>query len=61
MPQNTVVVAQRKEIFLALVEAQDDAMTVSESRKTVTQQFGITEKQLRQIEEEGIDKEWPPL
>ena len=31
------------------------------SRKHVIDQFAITDVQLRQIEEEGLDKEWPPL
>ena len=36
-------------------------MSVAESRKHVIEQFKITDIQLRQIEEEGLDKEWPPL
>ncbi|HVS35918.1 MAG TPA: hypothetical protein VMS17_10085 [Gemmataceae bacterium] len=53
---------QKQEIFHALVTTQDLAvMTVPESVQYVAKQFDITEAQLRQIEEEGIDKEWPPL
>jgi hypothetical protein len=53
---------QRKEIFHALVTTQDlGLMTVAQSVQHVIKQFDITEAQLRQIEEEGIDKEWPPL
>jgi DNA-directed RNA polymerase sigma subunit (sigma70/sigma32) len=36
-------------------------MTVAQSLQHVAKQFEITDAQLRQIEEEGIDKEWPPL
>ena len=36
-------------------------MTVPESRQHVTKQFKISDVQLRQIEDEGLDKEWPPL
>ena len=52
---------QRKQVFLALVEAQDSRMTVPESRKAVAEQFGLTDKQVRQIEQEGLDGQWPPL
>jgi DNA-directed RNA polymerase sigma subunit (sigma70/sigma32) len=52
---------QRKQVFLALVEAQDSRMTVPESRKAVAERFGLTDKQVRQIEQEGLDGEWPPL
>ena len=52
---------RRKEIFLALVEAQDKAMPVAQSRQLIMERFGITERQIRQIEDEGMVKGWPPL
>ncbi len=52
---------QRMEIFKALVEAQDQQLNVRQSRKAVADQFGISEKLIKQIEDEGIDEEWPPL
>lgn len=53
---------QRREIFHALVTAQDSGLvTVAQSRQHITRQYEITEEQLREIEEEGLDKEWPPL
>ena len=52
---------RRKEIFLALVEAQDQRVSVAESRRLVARQFGVSEKQVRDIEEEGLDGQWPPL
>jgi hypothetical protein len=52
---------RRKEVFAALVEAQDRAMPVAESRKAVAEQFGIGERQLRDIEREGLNESWPPL
>jgi hypothetical protein len=53
---------QKKEVFHALVTTQDlGLMTVSQSVQHVAKQFEITEAQLRQIEDEGIDAEWPPL
>ena len=53
--------ARRKEVFLALVEAQDQEVGVARSRRLVAERFGITENQVREIEEEGLDHEWPPL
>jgi hypothetical protein len=52
---------RRREIFLALVEAQDQSMTVSQSRDHVAQQFSITTVLVRQIEREGLNGRWPPL
>jgi hypothetical protein len=52
---------RRKEIFLALVEAQDQEMSVSQSRKVIAQRFGVTEDVVRRIEREGLEGHWPPL
>lgn len=52
---------RRKEVFLALVEAQDGETGVPQSRTLVAQRFGLTEQQVRDIEREGLDREWPPL
>lgn len=52
---------QRKEVFLALVEAQDNAMTVAASRRAVAKQFRVSERQIKRIEQEGLDNQWPPL
>lgn len=52
---------RRKEIFLAIVEAQDQEMDVAESRKLVIDRFGVSESQVRLIEREGMDRQWPPL
>ena len=52
---------RRKEIFLALVKAQDTTMTVLQSRETIAKQFGLNDRQVRQIEQEGLDNEWLPL
>ena len=61
MSENPLAEPQRKEIFLALVEAQDRGITVTESRKEVAERFGMSEIQVRTIEREGLDKRWPPL
>ena len=61
MPEDLLLEPQRKEIFLALVEAQDREMTVAQSRKEVAERFGVSESHVRTIEREGLDKRWPPL
>jgi DNA-directed RNA polymerase sigma subunit (sigma70/sigma32) len=52
---------QRKEIFLALMDAQDHDLTAEQARKVVATRFGVSENQVRQIEREGLDNGWPPL
>ena len=52
---------RRKEIFLALVDAQDHDMDVARSRSFIVQHFNVSESRVRQIEREGMDNKWPPL
>ncbi len=52
---------RRKEIFLALVEAQDHEMSVPDSRRAVAERFGVSVNDILQIEREGMDNNWPPL
>jgi len=52
---------RRKEIFLALVDAQDHEMSVTQSRKFVPERFHVTERQVRYVEREGLNNNWPPL
>lgn len=52
---------RRREIFQALVDAQDQDMGVVQSRKYIAERFGVSENQIRQIEREGLDSQWPPL
>jgi hypothetical protein len=52
---------QRMELFLALVEAQDGEMSVEQSRRATAERFGVSESQVRKIEREGLDADWPPL
>ena len=65
MPQHNVEEAlseaRRMEIFLALVETQDQDVGVARSRQMVATRFGVSEDQIRRIEQEGLDHEWPPL
>jgi hypothetical protein len=51
----------RREIFSALVDAQDQEMPVAESRREIARRFGVTDEKLREIEREGLENDWPPL
>ncbi|MCX7699331.1 MAG: hypothetical protein N2039_00485 [Gemmataceae bacterium] len=62
MRTKRLTLQQRKEIFRELVRTQDqNVMTVPDSRQSIIRQYKITDSQLRQIEEEGTEKDWPPL
>ena len=52
---------ERMDIFRDLVAAQDRGATVAQSREAMVRRYGITESRLREIENEGIEKQWPPL
>ena len=60
-PQQPLSEPRRKEIFAALVETQDQGVTVAQSRKAVAARFGVTVQQVMQVEREGMDNDWPPL
>jgi hypothetical protein len=52
---------RRREIFAALVAAQDRRMSVADSRAAVAERFGVTVDEVRAIEREGLAASWPPL
>ncbi|MSQ94112.1 MAG: hypothetical protein EXR98_06095 [Gemmataceae bacterium] len=56
---------EKKEIFSQLVATQDATQGavdyVRKSYEIVTKQFSISDEQLRAIEVEGSDNDWPPL
>lgn len=52
---------EKKEIFSHLVATQDAVANVRKSYEMVTEQYSISEEQLRAIEDEGVENEWPPL
>jgi hypothetical protein len=52
---------RRRAIFAALVEAQDRARSVHEAKQEVLARFGVTWTMVERIEQEGIEKDWPPL
>jgi hypothetical protein len=51
----------RREVFAALVAAQDRGMAVGPSREYVAKLFGLTPEEVREVEREGLDQQWPPL
>jgi len=53
--------AQKTRIFERLMELQDGGATVEDSYRAVTGEFGITAEELRAVEDEGLEKDWPPL
>ena len=57
----TLTEERRKEIFSALVEAQDQEMSVSKSRKFIIERYSISDTEIKQIELEGMEHQWPPL
>jgi hypothetical protein len=52
---------QRRVIFAALVALQDKGTDVWRSRLQVARRFGLTTEVMRDIEREGIARDWPPL
>jgi len=48
----------RQRMFHLLVTAQDMEMSVAESRRMITDKFGVSEDQIRRIEREGMQRGW---
>jgi len=60
-PIESVPEERRKEVFAALVAAQDRGVTVESSRWQMAVRYALTATQVAQIEAEGVDNDWPPL
>jgi hypothetical protein len=52
---------KRQEVFRALIELQDGGCSTEQSRSKVSSQFSISVSEIREVEREGIAKQWPPL
>ena len=52
---------RRREVFAALVAAQDAGLGVKESREAVARQFGVDSETVAEVEDEGLEKAWPPF
>lgn len=63
MASRRLSIQRRQEIFQDLVDIQDslEPMDVRRSYEMITEKHEITQAQLRQIENEGLEKQWPPL
>jgi DNA-directed RNA polymerase sigma subunit (sigma70/sigma32) len=48
---------QRMELFQAVVETQDAGVDTVVTRRRIAKRFGVTERAVRQIEEEGLEGE----
>lgn len=59
MASKKIPVQKRKDIFLALVAAQDaHTMSIGDTERQVQMDYAITASQLSEIIEEGVEKEW---
>ena len=62
MASKRLTIQQRREIFFDLVNTQDShPLQVRQSYDIITEKHEISKAQLKQIENEGLEKEWPPL
>ena len=52
---------QKRDIFRELVSVQDLGNPVKRSRELVSEKFEISDGQLKEIEDEGLEEQWPPL
>jgi hypothetical protein len=57
----TLPVARRRELFVALVAAQDGGLSVLASREKVATEQVVSAKDLLNIENERLQRQWPPL
>ena len=60
-PADTLTVERRRAIFRAIVETQDGGTNVADSRLAVAEKFAVSETQVKSIEREGLENQWPPL
>jgi hypothetical protein len=51
----------RREIFFEIVRLQDQGVSLADCRHRIAERFEIDLEGIREIETEGIAKEWPPL
>ncbi len=56
-----VPIEKRKEIFLAVANAQESGQTIAAARLATAKQFAVPEAVVKSIEAEGADNDWPPL
>ena len=52
---------RRREMFVALVAAQDEGLSVRESRAAIARRFGVDPETVAEVEDEGLARKWPPF
>ena len=52
---------RRREMFTALVAAQDEGLSVRDSRAAIARRFGVSVEVVAEVEDEGLDNKWPPF
>jgi hypothetical protein len=60
-PPPHLTLEERQHIFADLVEAQDKGVDVILSRQRIARKFKVSEADVKRIEREGIEGQWPPL
>jgi len=53
--------SKRRAFFAELIRLQDKGYTVAASRALVAKQFKVSPAVVRAVEDEGMEKDWPPL
>ncbi|VTR95506.1 unnamed protein product [Gemmata massiliana] len=52
---------RRRELFAAVVAAQDEGLSVWDSRELIARRFGVDVEVVREVENEGLNRKWPPF
>jgi hypothetical protein len=52
---------KRREMFVALVAAQDEGLSVRDACAVIARRFAVDAETVAEIEDEGLDGKWPPL
>ncbi|MBP3954742.1 hypothetical protein J8F10_05515 [Gemmata sp. G18] len=52
---------RRRELFVAVVAAQDEGLSVWDSRELIARRFGVDVEVVRAVENEGLNRKWPPF
>jgi hypothetical protein len=61
VPVGTGDEARRREMFDALVAAEAGEGGVRACRAAVAAQFGVDVEAVEEVEDEGLDMDWPPF
>ena len=56
-----IAVERRQQVFIDVVAAQDEGLSVLAARTRVSKQHDLAADVVKDIEREGIENGWPPL